>query len=315
MSKGRKRLLVVLGVLLGLGIPGYWWLFLEDHAPDGTYTIDLAEVRKLASSMPGDKPTEIRFETVTHFNAKNAFTMAGAPWSPVEMTVYAYQLVFPTHRAMVDTALDEKTAKEGGGEGFDNAAWQHLVTAMTESDLIVVTHEHYDHIGGLSTAPNAKELVKKSKVTKQQLQQQYQPWKRPTEPYEGFTPFDYDKYAAVAPGVVLIRAPGHTVGAQMVYVQRADGAELIFLGDVAWRIENVEQQRERARLVTTIMTEDRNQVGLELRELHRLTQAEPKLTLVPGHDAAYIAKLVAAGLLKPGFVLGPIAAPDAVPAQ
>jgi glyoxylase-like metal-dependent hydrolase (beta-lactamase superfamily II) len=138
---------------------------------------------------------------------------------------------------------------------------------------------------------------------------------RPSAPFEGFTPFDYDRYAAVAPGMVLIRAPGHTLGSQLVYVQRADGAELIFLGDVAWRLENVEQQRERARLVTTLMGEDRDQVGLELRELHRLAAAEPKLSLVPGHEASRIAKLVAAGLLKEGFALGPIAAPDAVPAQ
>lgn len=315
MSKGRKRLLVILGVLLGLGIPAYWWLLLEDHAPDGTWAIDLNEVRKLAGSMPGDKPTEVRFEKITGFHAPHGAVMAGAGWGTTDMTVYSYQLVFPTHRAIIDTAMDEKVAKSGGADRFDDKAYQHVVTAMNEADLIAVTHEHYDHLAGLAMQPNAKELVKKSKITKQQLEKQYLPWTRPSEPFEGYTPLDYDKYAAIAPGVVLIRAAGHTLGSQLVYVQRADGSELIFLGDVAWHLENVEQQRERARLVTLVVGEDRAQVGLELRELHRLMSAEPKLSLVPGHDAEQNAKLAAAGVMKEGFVLGPIAAPDAVPAQ
>jgi glyoxylase-like metal-dependent hydrolase (beta-lactamase superfamily II) len=311
----RRRWPYVLGVMLGLAIPAYWWLLLEDHAPDGTWSIDIDEVRKLAGSMPGDKPTEVRFEKVTGFHAPHMVAMAGSGWSTIDMTVYVYQLVFPTHRALVDTAMDEKVAKSGGADRFDDKAWQHVTTALNEADLIVVTHEHYDHLAGLVVQPNAKELVKKSKVTKQQLERQYPPWTRPAEPFEGYTPFDYDKYAAVAPGVVLIRAPGHTGGSQLVYVQRADGAELLFLGDVAWHAENVDQQRERARLATTIMTEDRDQVGRELRELYRLSQAEPKLSQVPGHDAELIARLTSAGLLKEGLLLGPIAAPDAVPAQ
>ncbi len=315
MRKGRKRLLMALGLLLGLAIPAYWWFFLEDHPPEGSYAIDLDQVRRLASSIPGDKPTEVRFEKITGFHFPKIATLAGASWSPTDMTVYAYQLVFPSHRAIVDTAMDEKTAMEGGADRFNAEGYQHLVAAMNEADLIVVTHEHYDHLAGLVVQPNAKELVKKSKVTRQQLEKQYFPWKRPSEPFEGFVPFDYDRYAAIAPGVVLIRAPGHTLGSQLVYVQRADGAELVFLGDVAWHLENVERQRERARLVTTVMGEDRAQVGLELRELHRLIGAEPKVSLVPGHDAEQVGKLVSAGVLKEGFALGPIAAPDAVPAQ
>jgi glyoxylase-like metal-dependent hydrolase (beta-lactamase superfamily II) len=35
---------------------------------------------------------------------------------------------------------------------------------------------------------------------------------------ESFKPLDYTGYSAVAPGVVLIKAPGHTPGSQIIYV-------------------------------------------------------------------------------------------------
>ena len=32
---------------------------------------------------------------------------------------------------------------------------------------------------------------------------------------------------------------GYTPGSQMVYVKRADGREILFLGDVAWQMSNI----------------------------------------------------------------------------
>jgi len=111
------------------------------------------------------------------------------------------------------------------------------------------------------------------------------------------------KGGAVAPGVVLIKSPGHTPGRQLVYVQRADGVEVLFLGDVAWHWRNVEVVRERARLVTAVfLKEDRAAVLRELAELHRLADAEPKLNIVPGHDAARVERFTMAGVLEKGFV-------------
>ena len=49
------------------------------------------------------------------------------------------------------------------------------------------------------------------------------------------------------------------------------------------------------------MGEDRDAVLLQLKELNRLLTAEPKLSIVPGHDKGRIEQLVAGGLLKAGF--------------
>lgn len=118
----------------------------------------------------------------------------------------------------------------------------------------------------------------------------------------GFQVIDYDRYYAAAPGIVLIKAPGHSPGSQMVFIQKADGAEFLLLGDVAWQMRNVDNVRERPRLLTTFMLhEDRDAVMLQLAELHRLQSTEPNLHMLPGHDGVPIAALEKQGLLIQGF--------------
>jgi hypothetical protein len=88
----------------------------------------------------------------------------------------------------------------------------------------------------------------------------------------------------------------------MVYVRKADGTEVLLIGDVAWHWRNVEVLRERARLVTwLLLKEDRNAVFGELTALQRLNETEPRIHIVPGHDGEVIAALVGAGVLQPRF--------------
>lgn len=60
---------------------------------------------------------------------------------------------------------------------------------------------------------------------------------------------------------------------------------------------NVERIRERARLTTLLMKEDRDAVLLQLQELHRLMNEEPRLQLIAGHDRDQVDALVASKLL------------------
>jgi hypothetical protein len=87
----------------------------------------------------------------------------------------------------------------------------------------------------------------------------------------------------------------------VTYVKRADGQEILFLGDVAWQMRNIEEVRERARLVTWLVGEDREAVMGEFVELHRLHTAEPNLNMMPGHDSAELTRFLKAGLLTKGF--------------
>jgi len=100
---------------------------------------------------------------------------------------------------------------------------------------------------------------------------------------------------------VLVKAPGHTPGSQMVYVRLASGKELLFIGDVAWHMDQIRQLWYRPRLVTDFFIhENRDQVLAEFRTLHDMAEREP-IQLVVSHDVDQRKELAASGVLGEHF--------------
>jgi len=296
--------------VVAVSMLAYWWLLVESHrASPASYPIDLAEVRRLADSQAGEKPQLIRVETVAHLGAPKAIVVAGDGWQHTDLPVSSYELVYPDHLAIVDAALDAGIARAMSAPTFDSAAYSRMSGALAHAALIVVTHEHPDHVGGLLAQPQLKQLLAVTRLTREQVDglaanlnvDPFAALHLPPDLFAGYRPLDYTRYLAVAPGVVLIKAPGHTPGSQMVYVRRADGAEFLFVGDVAWQMRNIEALREKSRLATMLAGEDRARVREELAGLNRLHAANPELHMMPGHDAAAIDSFVKNGLLVKGF--------------
>lgn len=291
-------------VLLALGVvsvPAYFFLFTTSEDADGRWPLDLAAIRTAAHSIEGELPADIRVEKLGAFEFPSTAEVAGTGWSARRMSVYAYQLVYPTRTVMVDTAMDEETAKSESLKDFDAAAWARIQKGIAAADFTVVTHEHFDHLGGLAKNEQA---FARALLTTEQLahEENFKPMKFPAKRP---SPLEYTGIKAVAPGVVLIKSPGHTFGSQLVYVVKADGTELLFLGDVAWQTENVDTVRERARMVTLIMGENRKNVLQQLQALHELKATAPEVNQIAGHDGVNVDGLISRHVLSPMFVEAP----------
>jgi glyoxylase-like metal-dependent hydrolase (beta-lactamase superfamily II) len=109
-----------------------------------------------------------------------------------------------------------------------------------------------------------------------------------------FVVVDYDNYFPVAPGVALIKSPGHTPGSQMVFAALESGREYLLIGDAAWHMDGVRLVRGKD---APWITEDQAAVSDQLRWLNELSRVERSPVIVASHDDEQHAELLRTGIL------------------
>lgn len=300
----KRRYFVLLGLVAALGAAYVVLLRMKDGPTTCAFRLEPAQLRELAASLPGERPTEVRFERLAHFAFPEAVVYTGGPLAMTKMVVYAYQLVWSDgSTVIIDTAMSEGQSRDAHGEDYDTAAWAREQQALHRAKGIYVTHEHVDHLGGLLAEVEQLPSLDAVHLTSQQLAhpENTKPASLPPAAAAKLQPFVLEGARAVAPGVVLIEARGHTPGSLLVYIQLADGRELVLTGDTAWHRENISEETGPPRLVSLLLHNDRDANACQLRSLHALSKTAPDIAVVPGHDARVVDELERNGLLVAKF--------------
>lgn len=300
----RWLILTVAVAVLCLAYAALW----QSPAPrPGAFAIDLPAIRALAAGANG--PVEIRAIQVAQAPVPRGAMIAGESlFTKQPIVIISYQLVYADGSSVIiDSAHDlglHQRNFDPNGVGFDSAAYDQMQQAMLAARLILVTHEHLDHLGGIAQSAHLAELASRVLLTKAQAT-------GPTLSHVGFKPGDLERFKTIdlqAPmsptaGVVLIPAPGHSSGSQLIYVRRADGHEFLFVGDIAWDAGAIRSSVGRPYLVSHYMLrEDRQAVADQLLALQPLL-AEGAVTLIVAHDQSQYRDLAQRGLIIEGLKL------------
>jgi glyoxylase-like metal-dependent hydrolase (beta-lactamase superfamily II) len=264
----------------------------------------LQRVRQAATTVPGELADAINFVKVAESHRTYAAVIEDGSEDPFISARSAFQIVYPDGSIMLDSGMDE-TVHRFYGFGRVEPYWPDVndtvQAALRRAQLIIITHEHGDHVAGVLRSDYRDELAPKTILTKDQVRTLSL---APQLPEITLTPaqardyivVDYELILPVAPGVVLIKSPGHTHGHQMVYVQLAGGQEFLFIGDIGWSLDNIMELKLRPAATIARVKEDPQALMHQMTWIKQVMDADG-LIVVPSHDDRLLTRYAEEGLL------------------
>jgi glyoxylase-like metal-dependent hydrolase (beta-lactamase superfamily II) len=269
------------------------------------YAADLlTHVRAVAKVVPGPLPTRINFIKIAESHRPLSEIIVGGSQQDYVSARTAFQVAFPDGTVLIDSGMDEAVHKFFG-LGRVEPYWADrnamLQQALKAARLIVVTHEHGDHVAGVIRTEAREQIAARTLLTRAQVQTlttypQMPEIRLTPEIAASYIVVDYESVLPVAPGMVLIKAPGHTPGHQMVYVRLASGREYLFIGDVGWTLDNVRELKLRPEATMRRIGESAPALTLELAWIKEAMDRDG-LIVIPSHDDILLKDLTAKQLI------------------
>jgi glyoxylase-like metal-dependent hydrolase (beta-lactamase superfamily II) len=264
----------------------------------------LERVRLAATATPGDLATAINLAKVAESHRTYAAIIEGGSDDIFISARTAFQVLYPEGSVMLDSGMDEEVHKYYGF-GRDEPYWpdvnDEVQAALRRAQLVIITHEHGDHIAGVIRSDYRDELAPKTILTKNQVRTlnfaaQIPQIRLTPEQARDYLVVDYELILPVAPGIVLIKSPGHTPGHQMVYIQLSSGEEFLFIGDIGWSLDNITELKTRPAATAARIKEDPQALMHQMIWIKQVMN-EDGIIVVPSHDDRLLKKYVEDGLL------------------
>ncbi|MGA2384615.1 MAG: MBL fold metallo-hydrolase [Gemmatimonadales bacterium] len=273
----------------------------------------LGRVRALAATTAGERPQSVHVMKIVESAGPLSSYVAGADSTRVPSCFPVFQIRYRDRWIVVDAAVDSQAIAESygarGQAGFHRDRYLRLETALRGAEHVVLTHEHFDHAVGVERGPYFATIAAKTLLSEEQLQSLLDPKARgivrlTRDSAAAFPVLRYGLLYLLAPGVVLIKAPGHTPGSQFVYVQLASGKEVLIAGDLAWQHEGLTENQQKPEATSRSLSEDRAALEPQLEWARKLWRGG-EVAIVLSHDSRLLDSLVASGVLVNDFDLGP----------
>jgi glyoxylase-like metal-dependent hydrolase (beta-lactamase superfamily II) len=278
------------------------------QAQSGDWTDSLlGKIRAAATMIPGTLPASVHvMRLAPPREVPLSAVLDGGGKEPIHMAWSVFQIRFTDGWIMVDAGMDQDTLAARAPippNTIPQDRYELIQKALEGARSIVVTHEHDDHVAGVIRSPARDVIAPKTLLTRAQVQTLIEHPGNPSIRLDAswrdkYCVIDYDLLFPLAPGVVLIKAPGHTPGSQMVYVHLASGKEILLIGDITWAMAGIELQRQKPEGVSKELGEDRAAIQKEIEWLHN---ARDKLNVVNGHDDDSITVHIRKGILEDGL--------------
>ena len=142
---------ILLVLLLAIGLPFYWFLLDNSGATRPAKLITMSELRSLAAAIPGEAPYAVEAERAGFRRLPGDLMVAGSGLKRKLIGYMAFRLLVRGGRpVMIESGLTPAIAAAAGAEHFNLSAQARIDHELDRAGLILVTHEHPDHLGALA---------------------------------------------------------------------------------------------------------------------------------------------------------------------